>query len=389
MVRSNRSIGLSIAPRPAACSGYDCRLMECGIVGLPNVGKSTLFNALTAAGIASENYPFCTIEPNVGIVPVPDPRLQTINMYIETKKVIPAAVRLVDIAGLVRGASAGEGLGNKFLANIRNVDAILHVVRCFEDDDVTHVDGAVQPIRDIETIETELLLADLQSVEAATDKASRVARSGDRDAKIRMGVLDQCRVALDDGKPLRSVRFEAGEAPEIIRSFGFLTAKPVLFVANVDEDDLQGEHPLVQLVREHTASHGGEVVAVCARLEAELAELDVADRAELLESVGLDEPALAVLARAAYRLLGLQSFFTAGPQEIRAWTVRGGATGPEAAGVIHTDFQRGFIRAEVYSIADLEQYKSEKVIREAGKLRIEGKEYVVQDGDVCHFLFNV
>ncbi len=362
--------------------------MEAGIVGLPNVGKSTLFNALTAAGIASENYPFCTIEPNVGVVSVPDPRLEVITQYIPPQKLIPAALRLVDIAGIVRGASEGEGLGNKFLSHIRDVDAILHVVRCFDDHDVTHVDGEVDPIRDIETIDTELMLADLATAESGIEKARRSARTGDKAAKIRLAALERCAEKLGGGAPLRGIDLSEEESKEL-KSFGFLTLKPVLYVANVSEDDLQGEHPFVQSVRERADREGGMVVPVCAKLEAELAELDEADRAELLEDVGLAEPALHVLARAAYNLLGLQSYFTAGEKEVRAWTIPVGATAPQAAGVIHTDFERGFIRAEVYTVPELEQYKSEKAIREAGKMRVEGKDYVVQDGDVCHFLFNV
>jgi GTP-binding protein YchF len=362
--------------------------MEAGIVGLPNVGKSTLFNALTAAGIASENYPFCTIEPNVGAVAVPDPRLKTINRYIETEKIVPAMLRLVDIAGLVRGASQGEGLGNQFLANIRNVDAILHVVRCFEESDVTHVEGSVDPIRDIETIETELMLADLASVEVALDRARRQARTGDKDAKERVAALERCQALLADGKPIRTVREDPAIA-RLLRGQPLLSAKSVLYVANVAENDLSGDSPMVEQVCQRAEEEGGGVVPVCARLEAELVELDEADRQEMLQSVGLAEPALAVLARAAYRLLGLCSFFTAGPKEIRAWTVPTGATAPQAAGVIHSDFERGFIRAEVYSIADLEHFQTEQAIKQAGKLRIEGKEYRIQDGDVCHFLFNV
>ena len=363
--------------------------MEAGIVGLPNVGKSTLFNALTSAGIASENYPFCTIEPNVGAVPVPDGRLETIQSYIKTQKVIPAILQLVDIAGIVRGASEGEGLGNKFLSHIRNVDAILHVVRCFEDDDITHVDGGVDPIRDIETIDTELMLADLESVTSQMEKARRTARSGDKDAKRRVELLEICQAVLEDGKPVRTIKSEDPHQQKELAGLQLLTSKRVLYVANVHEDDLAGESPLVQRVRERAAEEHGEVVPVCARLEAELAELDPEDRQEMLESVGLTEPALAVLARAAYKLLGLQSYFTAGEKEVRAWTIPIGATGPQAAGVIHTDFERGFIRVEVYSVNDLVQYESEKAIREAGKLRVEGKEYIMQDGDVCHFLFNV
>ncbi|TWT88664.1 Ribosome-binding ATPase YchF [Pseudobythopirellula maris] len=363
--------------------------MEAGIVGLPNVGKSTLFNALTSAGIASENYPFCTIEPNVGAVPVPDSRLDVIQGYIKTQKVIPAILQLVDIAGIVRGASEGEGLGNKFLTHIRNVDAILHAVRCFEDGDITHVDGSVDPLRDIETIDTELMLADLQSVESMLDKAKRTARTGDKDAKRRVGLLEQCHALLADGKAVRGIQLEDPADQKEMASFQLLTAKRVLYVANVEEDDLKGEGELVQRVRKHAEAEGSEVVPVCARLEAELSELDADDRAELLESVGLEEPALALLARAAYRVLGLQSYFTAGEKEVRAWTVPIGATAPQAAGVIHTDFERGFIRAEVYSVDDLTELKSEKAIRDAGKMRVEGKSYTMHDGDVCHFLFNV
>ncbi|MCU0760833.1 MAG: redox-regulated ATPase YchF [Steroidobacteraceae bacterium] len=361
--------------------------IKCGIVGLPNVGKSTLFNALTRAQIAAENYPFCTIDPNVGIVPVPDPRLAALAAIVKPEKLVPTTVEFVDIAGIVKGASTGEGLGNKFLANIREVDAIAHVVRCFVDEDVVHVAGKVDPLADIETINTELALADLETVEKALARAEKAAKAQDKDAIKAREVIRRVRDALDAGRPARALSFDETERP-VVRDLQLLTWKPVLYVANVQESGFSS-NPMLEAVQELAAAEGSQVVAVCAAIEAEISQLDEADRAEFLAELGLAEPGLDRVIRAAYALLGLQTYFTAGPKEVRAWTVRRGATAPQAAGVIHTDFERGFIRAEVIGYDDYVTLRGEQGAKEAGKLRLEGKEYVVREGDVMHFRFNV
>ncbi len=361
--------------------------IQCGIVGLPNVGKSTLFNALTKAGIAAANFPFCTIEPNVGVVPVPDPRLAELAEIVKPERVVPTVVEFVDIAGLVAGAASGEGLGNKFLAHIREVDAIAHVVRCFEHADVIHVANRVDPVADIDTIDTELALADLETVDKAIARYERVAKSGDKDARARLEVLARLRAALDEGKPARSVPL-SDEERVLVRELFLLTMKPVLYIANVLEDGFR-DNPHLDAVRARAAAEGAEVVPVSAAIEEELSQLDDADRDEMLAGYGLDEPGLNRVIRGAYRLLGLQTYFTAGVKEVRAWTVKAGSTAPQAAGVIHSDFEKGFIRAETISYEDFVRYRGEAGAREAGRLRLEGKDYRVQEGDVLHFRFNV
>ncbi|PAT31631.1 redox-regulated ATPase YchF [Vandammella animalimorsus] len=362
--------------------------LQCGIVGLPNVGKSTLFNALTNAGIAAENYPFCTIEPNEGVVEVPDPRLAQLSEIVKPERVVPAVVEFVDIAGLVAGASKGEGLGNQFLAHIRETNAVVNVVRCFEDPNVVHVAGKVDPIADIEVIQTELCLADLGTVEKSIQRYAKLAKSGnDKEAPKMLALLQRIQPALDEARPIRTLGLDA-EDLALLKPLSLITAKPAMFVGNVSEDGFEN-NPLLQRLQDYAASQGAPVVAISAKIESELAGMEPEDRALFLQELGQSEPGLNRLIRAAYELLGLQTYFTAGVKEVRAWTIKKGATAPQAAGVIHGDFERGFIRAQTIGFDDFIQYKGEQGAKEAGKMRAEGKDYVVQDGDVMNFLFNV
>ena len=381
---------LAFRPR-ARCRGDSQGIstsLKCGIVGLPNVGKSTLFNALTKAGIAAENYPFCTIEPNTGVVEVPDPRLQQLAEIIQPERIVPAIVEFVDIAGLVAGASKGEGLGNQFLAHIRETDAIVNVVRCFEDPNVIHVAGRVDPIADIEVIQTELCLADLGTVEKALNRYSKAAKSGnDKEAAKIVSLLTPIQAALNEGKPARTVEVSKEDAP-LLKQFCLITSKPAMFVGNVSEDGFEN-NPLLDRLKEYAAAQNAPVVAICAKIESEMSEMSDEDRDMFLAEMGQDEPGLNRLIRAGFKLLGLQTYFTAGVKEVRAWTIHVGDTAPQAAGVIHGDFERGFIRAQTIAFEDFIQYKGEQGAKDAGKMRAEGKEYVVKDGDVLNFLFNV